>query len=76
MLSVNHSPTMSKQRLVLSLILVNGHRDLLGVEDIEIPTKHVKTLERVGQKFTTQTLKKLLELCSEETAAPPRPHHD
>lgn len=67
---------MSKQRVVLSLILVNGKRELLGVEDIEIPSRYIKTMERDGQRLVTHTLKKLVEACEAEIKPPPLPHHD
>jgi hypothetical protein len=65
---------MSKQRLVLSLILVNGKRELLGVEDVEIPTSYVPMLEKAGQKFTTHALITLLAGCKSDGRESPK--HD
>ena len=67
---------MSQQRLVMSLILVNGKRELLGVEDIPISNKYVPNLEKVGQKFTSRVLHELLSLCEPESKPTEWPRSD
>jgi len=64
------------QRVIVSLIAVNGHRELLGVEDVKISVRALKVLEKLGQQHTTRFMRELLILCENELNTPEVPRHD